>query len=335
VTGAAIGLSGALVVCAWLLLPEDGGAVAVQTALQDAAAGATLDASAGTASAGDALPLPGSDGAARLDPSAVPLPEAPAGRGMLVIRALWATDRQPAPGVELEVTAWDEPDRDARTRTVRTDADGQVGFREVAAGFVTVDAPRGGKAGIDVLADGTTELELLVSDDLLVRGRVLDADGRPAPDASVWVSLHPSTTARGPWSREPADAPLPPRLDPVEGPVDSTRGRIGARTGAGGRFLLKGLAPGQAVAALHELAAPSPLLVLADPETHELEVTLQLGPPGAALTGRVVDPAGAPVAHTVVYILGEPASRRAGCPECAPSRTNEARSPRPACRRER
>jgi hypothetical protein len=310
-TGAAIGLSGALAVCAWLLLSEDGDEL--RAARRVGAGGGSGDgAVSGAAGAAPraaeavGLPDPAFEGAARLDPSALTLPEGLAGRGVLLIRALWATDSLPAPGVELEVTAWDEPDRDARTRSVRTDAEGQVGFREVAAGFITVDAPRGGQASVELLADDAAELEIVVSDDLLVRGRVLDAAGRPAEGAPVWVSVHPGTEVRVTWGPDAERERMPSRRPPVEGPVDIEHGRIAAFTDTAGRFELKGLSPGQAVAAFDEVASPSPLLVLEDDETRTLDIALQLGPPGAALEGRVVDSIGAPVVHAVVKILPEP-----------------------------
>ncbi|MHC5210608.1 MAG: carboxypeptidase regulatory-like domain-containing protein [Planctomycetota bacterium] len=291
-----------LAVLGWMLLPHGPSEAPVSTST---GAGRHDDFGAGGVSRGDAaldLPIPSAGGVALVDPSGLPPSEAPVGRGVLRILARWATSGEPAPEVALEVTAWNEPDREARTRSVRTGADGIVGFHGVAAGLVTVDVPRGGEASIEVPADEAVELEVAVSDDLLVRGLVLDAAGHPAPRASLWVSIHPSTEARYPRNWEPDSDELPPRLEPVEGPVDTEHGRIAARTDAAGRFVIKGLAPGQGIAALDERAAPSPLAVLEETETFTLDVTLTLGPPGAAVEGRVVDVAGSPVADAQVVV---------------------------------
>jgi hypothetical protein len=310
---AAIAGLGAVTVGLGLLLWSDrpqerrspGGAAAGQPASE--AVGEPLLSSGDDAA--HPLPQPGRPGAAPLDLPEVATDDGPAGRGVLRLRATWGAGGEPAPGVTLLVTAWGEPDRDARTRAVRTDASGGAGFREVAAGFLTVDAPRGGRASAELPAEGLLDLEIAVSADLLVRGRVVDARGRPVVGASIWVSIRPDA-ARAPTGAPDVPGGTDARGPPASQAVDRTRGRIAARSGADGRFEVKGLSPGQGLVALDAAGTPSPLLVLEDDESHTLEVTLELGPPGATLDGRLVDSDGAPVPGEVV-VVHPPAEARA------------------------
>jgi hypothetical protein len=192
----------------------------------------------------------------------------PAGHGSLLLRATWGAAGAPAPGVALDVTAWGDPDRARRTRRVRTLESGAWHDSGVAAGIVTVEAVRGGKASGTVRPDEETVLVVVLDIDLYVTGVVRDPGGRPVPGADVLVSLL--------------------------GAASPSEPRVAARADADGRFELRHLAAGQAVRAQGRTREASPAIVLEDNEQHALDLVLELGPPGTALRGLVLDASGWP-----------------------------------------
>ena len=127
------------------------------------------------------------------------------------------------------------------------------------------------------------ELRIVLRPASGIGGRVLDAAGRPVPEAVVHL-LPPETRA---------------------GVRSETATDVGSRetvTDEQGHFAIDGVEPGsyqwRATAYGYRVTEPRPLRLAAQEQRRDLEWTLE---PGVTVRGRVLDAAGAPVADAVVH----------------------------------
>ncbi|MEM1449158.1 MAG: sigma-70 family RNA polymerase sigma factor [Planctomycetota bacterium] len=163
---------------------------------------------------------------------------------------------------------------------VVTDADGVAFADDLPTGRVEVGGFRSAHESLargEIRAGATTELSCTLLDGVLVRGKVVDAEGSPIPHAQVWLT-----------SRAPS----------LYG------GRVAARADADGRFELRHVPPTQSIGAFADGYAPSELqdLDLVDLSSPPVELRIELVPAGAALRGRVVTGDEQPVAGARVAL---------------------------------
>ena len=189
----------------------------------------------------------------------------------------------PIPGAEVASTGPNRPDRSGPVSSATTDRRGRYQLR-VAPGESSVflfAAPRGyvtpSDLGLTRVTVGKGEIRHVsfkFRHSLTITGRALDAQGKPAAGARI-------------LPEEEASIPEEDLQGP-DGLVD-----------AAGRFTLEGLRPGivQLVALGDwDLVAPDHLQL---PDPFPVKVTLYHHP-RANIAGRVVDPAGSPLADVVV-----------------------------------
>ncbi|MEZ5963691.1 MAG: sigma-70 family RNA polymerase sigma factor [Planctomycetota bacterium] len=156
-------------------------------------------------------------------------------------------------------------------RVAVTGADGMADFADLEAGVVTLGVDRGGSAEV-TLTPGANTHTFAVTAATDLRGRVVDAGGRPVADASIWLS----SDASGPW-----------------------RGTDVTSTGRDGRFELRQVATGACVAARHpQLAGSAPHRWAGAPG----ELELRLGAPGGRVRVEVRDGRGRPVTGAHVFV---------------------------------
>lgn len=157
----------------------------------------------------------------------------------------------------------------------QTDAEGTVRFDAVPFGSYVLEIDRGARHPLEVTEDAHVELRL--DPGVSVSGIVVDDRGTPVPSASLWVSDRP----RHVWS-----------------------GSVVGETDADGHFSLRGLHPMSLVSAFAPGRAPAPLQTIGTESGRHLrfEVSREVG----SLSGRVVDPAGRPIAAAVVLVGDAP-----------------------------
>jgi len=195
--------------------------------------------------------------------------------GSLRITCRWGDDGSPAWGVLVKVTPLGMRDGALLQRTVQAGDDGAVLVAELPACKTHVEADRGGKLLVDVVAGTTTESELVIPAGIGVRGRVVDDAGAPVPSARIWLS---------------------------EGPRDYQDGDFVANVDRAGQFYLRSVEPERflgATAPGHRSAVVQP--VRGEPGT-TMQVELVLGGTGAVLLGRVLAPDGTPAADARVLV---------------------------------
>lgn len=190
-------------------------------------------------------------------------------QGRAEIAVTWA-DGSPAAGVQVRmypVGAGIRGPLHARWRC--TSADGRAVFEKLADGAWLCDGDRSGRMRVEVagaLAKGTLALAAGVS----VRGTVVDEQGRPVPDARLWLSSRSNTE--------------------YEGVV------LAAAT-ADGTFALRDVEPGRLLRATAPgFAATRPLVV----GEGSGPVSLCCDRPGRSLRGHVRDASGSPLADALV-----------------------------------
>jgi len=258
----------------WLAVAEDDGErgaplvePARRAAEQPAGFAADAPPEPATLALADAgLPEAGAAADAAADPTV-------SGTGGLVVKVTWASDGQPAVGVGVsivEFTAFGSPRAENRSVTDAAGMTTRDGLRPGKVG-VYLDRANGGLA--DVRAGETAELAVAIPAGVLVRGVVVDADGRAVEGADIRLGM---------GNRED--------------------GHLVARSDADGRFTLRDVREHATVGAQAEGHVPSALAVVRDSTAHVLDVTLVLGPAGAALAGRVLDARGEPVPGAEVLV---------------------------------
>ncbi len=196
--------------------------------------------------------------------------------GALTVKLKWS-DGSAAGAIALVVQCVGDPaPRDERFHA-RTDDAGEAHFDTLFAGAVSIDSDRGPRFEADVKAGETRTVELTLPKAEGVAGKVVDSDGRPVADASIFVS------------------------DTLVADVSPIRGR----TGADGSFFIRDVNARRSIGARAAGFQPSTLFQVGEMPVDTAgvrTVTLTLGPPGGAVAGRVVDPAGAPVAGAQVKV---------------------------------
>jgi len=182
----ALGAALAALVLVWLAWPREtaapaspgssaavGDHAAVQQAVADAAAGATL-------------PAAGGEQRVALEPP----PSATASSGNLRVRVVWRRGPRPAAGVAVFVEPTGATARRFAARRADTGADGVAHFGELPAGRYTVDCHRweyGNRAQVAIAAGAEASCELALDGLLTVTGLVLDGAGRPIAGARIVV----------------------------------------------------------------------------------------------------------------------------------------------------
>jgi RNA polymerase sigma-70 factor, ECF subfamily len=196
------------------------------------------------------------------------LPEAPIA---LAVEVRFA-DGSPAAHVGIAAAP---PGHDADFTTVRaiTDADGRATLPALPAGPLRVSSDRGTNT-LHVLRGGeSAQVTITLPAAIRVRGRVVDADGKPMPGAAIWVNDVP----RQPWE-----------------------GRVVLHADDDGAFALRDLAPMTTFGAIVAGRVPSPMLAVGPIEG--APVSLRVGGPAATVTGTVVDEHGAAVTGAIVRV---------------------------------
>lgn len=212
----------------------------------------------------EALPMPNESGAA---------PET----GALVVHLRWAADGAPLVDACVDVICLRDPAPRKMRHHARTDAAGTARFDALAPGRVRAFGASGSSADAVVSAGGSSEVVLEIHDEHRVQGRVVDPQGAPVAGAGIWVR--------------------------ASGYEDGTH-RV-ATSAVDGSFALRGMAPHNSFGAVADGFQPSLCF-----RTDELplgasgarEVTLELGPLGGRVAGRVVDHDGTPVADARVVV---------------------------------
>jgi beta-lactamase regulating signal transducer with metallopeptidase domain len=246
---------------------------------------------------------------AQAPPDRPPTPLLPDPRNRYGLTKLVVLDASGRPAASAECLLWTEP-QDSSSTGWHLWPDGTHPL-PVSGSDLTVLVRYPGQSGRVTLNAATvkrrTEMRLHPAPSATITGTVTDSRGQPVPGALV--AYRPG----GPWlqfpivRRRPAD-PLGP--DWVLFPREGSRpiGWQTARTDAQGRFVLSGVwpeEPGWLVAASPGWTGAQ--VPLTPRPGASLSVRLPLTHSGSTLQGRVVDPAGKPVAGAVVRLHG-PAS---------------------------
>jgi RNA polymerase sigma-70 factor (ECF subfamily) len=154
-------------------------------------------------------------------------------------------------------------------REARTGPDGRALFEHVEIGPVAVHVEREAQSRAEVVRGRTTVLEVPTPEPIALTGRVVDERGAPVADA--WVSLA-------------HDDGSPSSCD-------------GVRSAADGSFTFTRVGSNAALGARAAGCAPSELVWLTTlSRTDRVSPVLRLARSARSLAGRVVDPAGTPVA---------------------------------------
>ncbi|HEX5051944.1 MAG TPA: sigma-70 family RNA polymerase sigma factor [Planctomycetota bacterium] len=201
--------------------------------------------------------------------------------GALDVQVVWASDREPAPFLDVMVYR-----REPRMRaTRRADARGRVTFDGLASGSYRVATPMGltpEPVSVEVVAGETHACELAASGDQRLLVPVVDDADRPQPGADVWcLDLDAANGGAAVLGRTDATGTLGYRGLPLSS--------IWARRA--------GCQP----SLTHELPRTRP----GEAPAASAEVRLVLGGAGCSVLGSVVDPDRHPVADARVLIACE------------------------------
>ncbi len=206
-------------------------------------------------------------------------PAAVATTGSLLVKVTWRDDGAVAADVGVEIDVESAPYETKQVIELRTGPDGCVRVPQIDAGscYIELDRDSDSKSSARVMIEPgkPTEVELSLASGVEVAGVVVDKSGSPVPGPELWLSsLH-----RG------------------------LEGHVVGRCDAEGRFRLRGMRRGGFFGARAPGFAPSDLLYISDPSVgsgNALNVTLELLEEGGSVSGIVLAPDGAPVAHARV-----------------------------------
>ncbi|MGB3966516.1 MAG: carboxypeptidase regulatory-like domain-containing protein, partial [Planctomycetota bacterium] len=195
--------------------------------------------------------------------------------GSLRLTCRFGDDGTAAWGVLVTVTSVGLPESALLQRTVPTGDDGSVLVTGLHAGATRIEADRGGKLRLDVVAGTTTDAELVIPLGIHVRGRVVDEHAAPVPMARIWLS------------REPRDYQA---------------GDIVASADHAGQFYLRSVEAGRVLSAMAQGLRSAVVQPVGGDVGATVDVELVLRSNGASLLGRVVDPSGAPAGGARVFV---------------------------------
>jgi RNA polymerase sigma-70 factor (ECF subfamily) len=188
-------------------------------------------------------------------------------------RVVWDTDGTPAADVRLELHPAGFGDVSAPLLAT-SNADGLASFSELEPGDVWVGADRGGETRA-TLAAGANELELRIPDGVDVEGVVLDERDQPVANAELWLSDQMYYEGAGLWTE---------------------------RTRADGRFQLRDVQAGRALAARAPGRAAAPGIIVDGEPGKVRQVTLHVGERGPKVRGIVRASGGAPIAGAILFL---------------------------------
>ena len=219
---------------------------------------------------------------------------------------LFHEDGTPAVDYSIDVRCKLDPAPREEYLRRRTDAEGRVEMPGLHAGDAVVYVDRGARYDIEVVAGERREVELHLDGGMTVVGRVVGPDGAPVAGAEIWIEgrrLLNSREHRSARTAPDGSFRVAELLEDAE---------IGAR------------ASGYTASPVYEVAS----LPIGEGGVRTIE--LALGADGLEIGGRVVDPAGKPVADALVKI-GErgggivdlPSGLRAAQPGPVPVSTDE------------
>lgn len=214
----------------------------------------------------------------RVEPAASPAPAAPPAptTGSLRVQVVDQTDGSPLAGMGVAVVAVAAlQNPGSRRRFVPTNAEGEAVFTDLEPGHRLVEVDRSGDRSVTKVVAGTASHCRIAVTGVRVVGRVVDQNGAPVPDATLWMHAN--------------------RVEAL--PI--------AVADAAGRFTVDHLAPKLTIQARREGLIPSAAhLVNGEPgSTHEM--TMELGGRGATVTGWVRDDRGRPAKDVLVYVVPE------------------------------
>lgn len=195
--------------------------------------------------------------------------------GSLAVAVSWA-DRRPARDVGVRVGSIATANFEVGVVAGRTDRDGRVRFDGLAAGEAFVESDRGAARTCAIRAGACTEITLTIERGVRIRGRVVDVDGRAAAGAAVHMLSRPVALS----------------------------GSIVAYADADGVFAIEDAPAERALglSACMPQRAPTPQQVVTGAAGGLVDVELRFRARGGAVTGRVVDDRGEPVARAVVLV---------------------------------
>lgn len=201
----------------------------------------------------------------------------------LEVEVRWQDSGLPAPNVGVRARLLDSAAPHALWRESRTDAGGVARLRDVPVGRLRLEGDRSGSVEFELnpTAGGRARLELAPG--RLVRGRALDAAGKPVANAELWILR--------------------------EGARD---GQKVGEADAMGTFQLPGAVENSRLYARHRERSPSVPWAVPGANAANVEVQLSLGISAGLVLGQVVDVADRAIAGAAVAL--EPRTQVGGQP---------------------
>jgi hypothetical protein len=204
----------------------------------------------------------------------------------LEVEVRWSDSGLPAVDVGVRAHLLDSLAPHAFWRESRTDASGVARMREVPVGRLRIDGDRSGSVEFTLVATAPARARLELAPGRLVRGRAVDAEGKPVANAELWVLR--------------------------QGERD---GQKVGEADAMGTFQLAGALEGTRLFARHRDRSPSVPFAVPSPGAANVEIRLPLGLSGGLVLGQVVDREDRAIAGAAVGLEprtlagGEPAPR--------------------------
>jgi hypothetical protein len=205
--------------------------------------------------------------------SLAPVLDEPLDPGALELEVKWRPHGIPAVGAMVRVTLPECGAPHAFPRDARVDARGLVTLERVPAGAVEIRGDRSGVLQLELHGGERVRSELWLDEGAEVRGRTIDAAGRPVAHAEVRV-----------FREGERDAPVAIESDNR------------------GQFTLPGYVQPMRLQARAKQRSPSRLVEPYAGADGRLECVLTLGERGTDLLGQVVDPRESPVAGASVCV---------------------------------
>ncbi len=192
----------------------------------------------------------------------------------LALHLVFASSREPAPGIGLRLLRDPSQDPLLQQEQAVSDPSGTILFRGLKTPWVRIQIDRGKGRILPIAQDRRrTEVTLEVQEGSRLQGRCLDETGQPLSGVGIWLSADDH---------------------------HALQGQIVTRSGKDGIFVLRGLQRGHLLAGILRGHNPSRLLLF----TTQRRCTLVLPRGGGAVLGHVVDQQGHPISGAEV-LLGQ------------------------------